>query len=225
MKAKALAVGGCAAALLTSALFARPGVSAAAQPQPSSAGAGIRVVSVNGSGCPHGTASIHELPGLVGFTATYKNFLAAVGPGNVVNFRKNCQFGVRMQAPPGYAYTAVSAQYRGYGRLAKGMRGQQETSYYFQGQPQTVSPSHSLPGPLRGYWSRSEHVLLSALGAAGQGSAGQNKTACGQVHILNINAQLIVYPGATTSGPVNYLTLNSASHGYTTYRFTRARCP
>jgi hypothetical protein len=66
---------------------------------------------------------------------------------------------------------------------------------------------------LNGYWNHNEHVALSQLG----------HPPCGQTLVLNINAQLIVYPGAA-SGPVNYVALDSAVHGFTTYRFTRARC-
>ena len=212
---KIFAAGGCASALLAVALLTHSSSSAASRLQSPTAGAGARVVAVNGSGCPHGTVSVHELPDLAGFRAMYTDFRAETGPGNVLNFRKNCQFGVRMQAPPGYAYTAVSAQYHGYGRLASGTRSQQETSYYVQGQPQTVSRSHPLSGPLNGPWSHAENLMLSALGTA----------ACGQVRILNINAQLIVFPGGLAAGPANYLTLNSANRGYTTYHFSRARCP
>jgi Domain of unknown function (DUF4360) len=211
------AAGGCAAALLASALLlAQPGSSAAAQLPSAPEGFGARVAAVNGSGCPHGTVTVHELPYQAGFMATYTVFRAEVMPGDMLNFRKNCQFSVRLQAPPGYAYSAVSALYHGYAKLARGTRGTQETSYYFQGQPQTFSTSHPLPGPLSGAWSHAEHVTLAALGSS----------ACGQTRILNINAQLIVYPaGGAASGPTDYLALNSANHGYTTYRFIRARCP
>ena len=212
---KTATVGGCAAAVLAAAVLAQPSSSAASRVQPPPKGADIQVVAVNGSGCPHGTVSVQQLPGHAGFRATYTDFRAEIKPGNILNFRKNCQFGVRMQPGPGYTYTAVSGQYRGYGKLTSGARGQQETGYYFQGQPRTASTSHPLSGPLGGSWNRTERVLLSRLGRA----------ACGQTLILNINAQLIVYPGGSTSGPANYLTLDSANHGYTAYRFIRAHCP
>jgi hypothetical protein len=211
---KTLIVGGCAAALVTSAFLAQSRPSGATQLRPSSVAAGIRVMTVNGSGCPGGTARTYALPGQDGFRATYTKFRAVTGQGNVLNFRKNCQFSVRMQPPPGYAYTAVSAQYRGSARLAKGMRGMQQTSYYLPGQPRTVTQSHPLSGPLNGRWNHNEHVMLSALG----------HQPCGQAVLLNINAQLITYPGRAASGPVNYLSLNSADHGSTIYRFTRAAC-
>jgi hypothetical protein len=218
-------VGGCALALLAlscssmacgqSAAIARSAANVGRQLKPPAQGTGIRVASVIGSGCPLGSVTIHELPSLAAFTATYTEFRVEAGSGNILNFRKNCQFGVRMQAPPGYAYTTVSALYVGHGKLAGGTRGTQLTSYYFQGQPQTVSKSHPMTGPFSGTWRHTEHVALSTLGNA----------ACGQIRILNINAQLIVYPGASVSGPANYLTLDAADHGYTTYRFNRTHCP
>ncbi len=212
---KALAVGGCAVALLTSAFLAQSRPSGATQLHPPSVAAGIRVMTVNGSGCPRGTARTDALRGQDGFRATYTQFRAATGRGNIVNFRKNCQFSVEMRPPPGYAYTAVSARYRGYARLAKGMRGMQETSYYLQGQPHTVTPGHPLSGPLNGSWNHNEQVMLSALG----------RQPCGQAVILNINAQLIAYPGGAAAGAASYVSLDSADHGSTTYLFTRAACP
>jgi hypothetical protein len=223
---RTLAVGGCALALLampcssmacghSAAAIARSAATVASRPKPPLNGAGIRVVSVIGSGCPLGSVTIHPLPDLAGFVATYTGFRAEVSSGKILNFRKNCQFGVRMQAPPGYAYTTVSALYVGRGMLAGGTRGMQLTSYYFQGQPQTVSKSHPMSGPFSGTWRHTERLTLSALGNA----------ACGQIRILNINAQLIVYPGASVPGPANYLSLDGGDRGYTTYRFNRTRCP
>ena len=80
--------------------------------------------------------------------ATYTDFRAEVKPGNILNFRKNCQFGVRIQAPPGYTYAAVSAQYGGCAKLASGTRSPQQTSYYFQGQ-QPYRIRHALPWAAR----------------------------------------------------------------------------
>jgi hypothetical protein len=224
VKILAVIVAGCGVVLLTqpwsSATAKHTGAIghfAAAAPgvlKPPRGGAAIRVLTVNGSGCPYGTVRIRELPQLDGFTATYADLRAEITPATILGFRKNCQFSVLLQAPPRYAYTAVSAQYAGRAMLARGARGLQETSYYFQGLPQTVSMSHPLSGPLNGPWQHAEHVMLSALG----------KEACGQGRILNINAQLEVYPSALSSGAANYVALDSASHGYTIYRFNRTGC-
>jgi hypothetical protein len=144
---------------------------------------------------------------------TYKDFRAEVKPGSPLNFRKNCQFNLQLPASPGDVYTAVSAEYVGSARLARGIRAQQETSYYFNGQRTTVTRSYPLSGPLTGPWRHTEHLALSALGKEG----------CGQAIPLAINAQLLVFPGVS-SGPASYLALDSAVHAYTVYRFTRTRC-
>ena len=223
---KMMAVGGCVLALLaqpwspaasrhSAAAIRNSAAAVSGQLKPSSKGVGIQVVTVIGSGCSLGSVRIRELPDLAGFIAAYGDFRATVNGGNILDFRKNCQFGVRIQAPPGYAYAAVSAQYRGYAKLARGTRGVQQTSYYFQGQPQTISMSHPMSGPFSGFWRHAEYVRLSALGGE----------ACGQSRILNINAEVRVYPGARDTGATSYLDMGSANRGYAIYRFNRTHCP
>ncbi len=52
----------------------------------------IDVVTVNGSGCPAGTAAIAVSPDNQAFTVTYSDYLAQVGVGSKpTDFRKNCQ--------------------------------------------------------------------------------------------------------------------------------------
>lgn len=143
----------------------------------------------------------------------YRDFRAETDPGNTPDFRENCQFGVRVA--PGYAYPAVSARYGGYADLASGIDGLVRTSYYFQGQPRTITASHPLPGPVSGFWHRAENIRLSALG----------DTPCGQSRILNIDAQLSVPPSPLAHGPASYLTMDSVNHGYTIYRFIWTHCP
>lgn len=216
-----LNAGRCAAVLAAAVLAAAacsPGAAwhpaAAAgrlQPPP---GAGVRVVTVLGSGCPRGSAAIRQVPGNTGFRAVYRVFRAQAGPGAGINFRKNCQFSVLIRVPPGYTYAAVSADYRGYARLAAGARGLQRTSYYFQGMPKTVAVNHPLPGPATGPWRRAETITLAALGTA----------PCGQSRALAINTELRVSAGANPAA-TSFLTMDSAHRGATVYRFTWKRCP
>mgnify|MGYP006199072811 CR=1 FL=1 len=65
----------------------------------------IDVVTVNGSGCPAGTAAVAVSPDNKAFTVTYSQFMAQVGVGALpTDFRKNCQLNLRMNIPQGFTY-------------------------------------------------------------------------------------------------------------------------
>src|SRR3712207_1310352 len=60
----------------------------------------IDVVTVNGSGCPVGTAAVAVAPDNTAFTVTYSDYLAQVGVGaKPTDFRKNCQLALQVHVP------------------------------------------------------------------------------------------------------------------------------
>ncbi|MEU0276668.1 DUF4360 domain-containing protein, partial [Streptomyces sp. NPDC006307] len=120
--ARATAVGGATAALLAATVLS-PGASAAttraivAPPDKIV----IEVATVNGSGCPLGTAAVAVAPDNTAFTVTYSDYLAQVGVGaEPTDFRKNCQLNLVVHVPQGFTYAVASADYRGYASLAAG---------------------------------------------------------------------------------------------------------
>ena len=70
----------------------------------------IDVITVNGSGCPAGTAAVAVSPDNTAFTVTYSDYLAQVGIGSVpTDFRKNCQLNILVHVPQGFTYAIASA--------------------------------------------------------------------------------------------------------------------
>ena len=97
----------------------------------------IKVATVNGSGCPQGTAAVAVSEDNTAFTVTYSDYLAQVG-GNSdpTAFRKNCQLNLLVHVPAGFTYAIASADYRGFASLQPGASAVQRASYYFQGSSQ-----------------------------------------------------------------------------------------
>ncbi|MGO4757987.1 DUF4360 domain-containing protein, partial [Streptomyces sp. 2MCAF27] len=127
--------GGVAAALFATALVSSQPASAQSpfdDPPPDKIV--ITVATVNGSGCPAGTAAVAVSPDNTAFTVTYSDYLAQVGKGSKpTDFRKNCQLNLVVHVPQGFTYAIASVDYRGYAHLEKGATSVEKASYYFQG--------------------------------------------------------------------------------------------
>ncbi|MFD6554204.1 DUF4360 domain-containing protein, partial [Streptomyces sp. NPDC058398] len=117
----------------------------------------ISVATVNGSGCPQGTAAVAVSPDNTAFTVTYSDYLAQVG-GNAdpIAFRKNCQLNLNVHVPQGFTYAIASADYRGFASLQRGASSTEKASYYFQGSPNTASITHSFRGPYGDDWQATD---------------------------------------------------------------------
>ncbi|GAB2741589.1 DUF4360 domain-containing protein [Amycolatopsis magusensis] len=178
----------------------------------------IDVVTVNGSGCPAGTAAVAVSPDNKAFTVTYSDFLAQVGVGaNPTDFRKNCQLNLRINAPSGFTYGIAQADYRGFAALAKGATGTERANYYFQGMSPTAYVNHNYAGPLEDNWQATDQTdLVSVVYAP-----------CGEKRHFNINAELRVNAG--TSDPkttTSFMTMDSTDGNFsTTYHFAWKTCP
>jgi hypothetical protein len=155
----------------------------------------VEVVTVNGSGCPAGTAAVAPASDNTAFTVTYSNYLAQVGVGAApTDFRKNCQLNLRISVPQGFTYAISQADYRGFAALAAGASGMERANYYFQGTSPTTSISHSFSGPMIDDWQVTDMTDVAALVYA----------PCGEQRNLNVNTELRVFAGtsdqtATTS--------------------------
>jgi uncharacterized protein DUF4360 len=109
----------------------------------------VRLLTVNGSGCPYGTAAVSAAPDESEFKVTYDQYTASAGDGaSPINFRKNCQFNVLVSVPPGWTYGIASQRYRGFVKLGPGARAVIQTSYYFSGLSGTYRQGHPLSGPV-----------------------------------------------------------------------------
>jgi hypothetical protein len=158
----------------------------------------LDVVSVNGSGCPPGTAEVAVLSDNTGFRLTYRDFLARAGGGvAATEFRKNCQVNILVHIPQGFTFAVASADYRGRGRLEAGATGLQRTNYYFMGSSDNTYVDHSFAGPLFGTWSTTDATPVTELVYA----------PCGENRNLNINTELRVDEGTVNPGKTSSLSM------------------
>jgi len=177
----------------------------------------IDIITVNGSGCPAGTAAVAVSPDNTAFTVTYSDYLAQVGIGSVpTDFRKNCQLNILVHVPQGFTYAIASANYRGFASLAAGATALERASYFFQGQAPTAFIQHPFAGPMGDDWQSTDATDLAALVFA----------PCGVQRNLNINTELRVSAG--TSDPTkttSFMTMDSTDGQITTtYHFAWRQC-
>jgi hypothetical protein len=72
-------------------------------------------------------------------TLIFDSYIASIGPGiAVTEQRKNCQLNVDLEYPGGFQYSILSADYRGYSAIQKGVTGTLKSTYYFSGQTAQV---------------------------------------------------------------------------------------
>ncbi|MBB4889069.1 DUF4360 domain-containing protein [Streptomyces netropsis] len=178
----------------------------------------IEIATVNGSGCPAGTAAVAVSPDNTAFTVTYSQYLAQVGVGaKPTDFRKNCQLNLIVHVPQGFTYAIAQADYRGFGHLEAGATGQQKASYYFQGQSQTTTNIHPHKGPFHDSWQATDTTDIAA----------QVWAPCGERRNFNINTELTVSAG--TSDPkktTSFLAMDSTDGAINTvYRLSWKECP
>lgn len=209
-----VATGAMAISFLAGPVAAPPTLDA---PIPPAGQIHVEVVAVNGSGCRPGTAVVAAAPDNTAFTVTYSDYMAHVGVGSrPIDFRKNCQMGVRVDIPQGFTYAIAQADYRGYAKMARGASGMERANYYFQGMSGTAISSHSFNGPYNGGWQATDRAGVAALVFK----------PCGEERILNINTEIIVDEG--TSNPrttTSMMTMDSADGSMkTVYHIAWKRC-
>jgi hypothetical protein len=209
-----MALGSAVASLFTPA--ASPATFPAVPPPPDRIV--IDVVTVNGSGCPAGTAAIAVAQDNTAFTVTYSDYLAQVGVGaKPTDWRKNCQLSLRVHVPQGFTYAIAQADFRGFAHLERGASGLERANYYFQGQSPTAYVNHRFNGPYDDSWQATDWTDLPALVFA----------PCGVYRNFNINTELRVSAG--TSNPnrtTSFMTMDSTDGSISTiYHFHWKRCP
>jgi hypothetical protein len=178
----------------------------------------IDVVTVNGSGCPFGTAATAVSPDNKAFTVTYSEYLAQVGPNaKPTDFRKNCQLALVVHVPQGFTYAIAQADYRGFAHLEEGATGMEKASYYFQGMSQTTPISHSYSGPISDNWQATDKVDVAQL----------VYKPCGEERNFNINTELRVSAGSSDpTKTTSFMTMDSTDGSINTiYHFAWKRCP
>jgi hypothetical protein len=210
-----LLLGGALAALLTTALPAQGPSDGFEDPPPDKIV--IKVATVNGSGCPAGTAAVAVSEDNTAFTVTYSDYLAQAGGGSdPTAFRKNCQLNLIVHVPQGFTYAIASADYRGFAALQSGASGTQRASYYFQGSSNTASKTHPFSGPYNDNWQATDTTDWAQLVWA----------PCGVQRNFNINTELRVNAGTSSADKVSFMTMDSTDGDISTvYHMAWKECP
>ncbi|GGV05752.1 DUF4360 domain-containing protein [Streptomyces spectabilis] len=177
----------------------------------------IEVATVNGSGCPRGTAAVAVSEDNTAFTVTYSDYLAQAGGSSAPTaFRKNCQLSLIVHVPQGFTYAIASADYRGFASLERGAKGTEKASYYFQGSPDTGAKSHSFSGPVADNWQATDETEVTQLVWA----------PCGKKRNFNINTELRVDIGTSDRTKTSFMTMDSTDGAISTiYRVKWKECP
>ncbi|MFI0405141.1 DUF4360 domain-containing protein [Actinomadura sp. 3N508] len=192
----------------TIALHALTSTAAVADPPPK--GVTIEIATINGTGCPIGTASVALSHDSSTFTITRSDMRAdAGGASNPADARKNCQINMRIHVPQGYTYGIKSYGYSGTAHLEPGASGTVAVSAYFQGAPKPEAKTVTLNGPFSGPWQTSiidEDPMYSP---------------CGEQRNFNISASVRVDLGTSDPSKPSYMTMGEKE----VYEFSWKRCP
>lgn len=176
----------------------------------------IDVVTVNGSGCPAGTAAVAVSQDNTAFTVTYSNYIAQVGVGaGPLDMRKNCQLSLVVHVPAGFTYAIARADYRGFASIAPGATAISRANYYFQGQSATAFKSHTYDSTTE-EWQATDVTDLAALVFA----------PCGALRNFNINTELRVNRGTSDiKKTTSFIAMDSTDAAIdTTYHFHWQQC-
>jgi hypothetical protein len=174
----------------------------------------LAVNTVNGSGCPAGTATVTMLPDNTGFKITYSAFRAEDGgTAATTDFRKNCQVNLDVSIPGGFTFAVASANYFGKAYLQSGTTALERSNYYYQGSSENNYIEHAINGPLNGTWRVNDVTA----------DADLVWSPCGEVRNLNINTELRVNAGTSTTK--NWISMKSSDgEVYTVVNFQWATC-
>ncbi|KAF2708035.1 hypothetical protein K504DRAFT_477526 [Pleomassaria siparia CBS 279.74] len=158
----------------------------------------INGITYGGNGCPQGTVSSKFSSDRTTVTLIYDSYIASIGPGiSVTEQRKNCQLNVGITYPGGFQYSVLSADYRGYASLQKGVSGTLKSTYYFSGMTEQTTTQYDFIGPVSGdYLKHDEADSTSVVWSP-----------CGVEGMLNINSQ--VRMTATNASATGLLTTDS----------------
>jgi Domain of unknown function (DUF4360) len=174
----------------------------------------LSVKTVNGSGCPAGTATVTPLADNTGFKISYANFRAEDGgDAAATDGRKNCQVNLDVHIPTGFTFAVASANYVGLASLQAGTTAVERSNYYYQGSSANNWVEHTVSGPVNGTWRATDVTAGAEL----------VWSPCGQTRNLNINTELRVDAG--TSSTKNWISLKSSDgEVYTLVNFEWKSC-
>jgi hypothetical protein len=180
-------------------------------------GVTIEIATINGSGCPVGSAVVALSPDKEAFTVTYSDYLAqAGGDSKPTDMRKNCQINLKVHVPQGFTYAIAKVDYRGFAYLEKGASAVVKANYYFQGSSTNGKPiEKTVNGTYNDNWQVDDEVPVDQL----------VYQKCGEKRNFNINTELRVNAG-TDKNKVSFAAMDSTDGSIKTlYHFKWKTCP
>jgi hypothetical protein len=121
----------------------------------------IDSITYGGSGCSQGTVASSISEDLTTFTLIFDEFIAETGPGKTIgDSRKNCQVNVDLRYPPGWTYSIVYVDYRGFVSIPKGTTANQTSTYYFSGEQKQSSYKSVFNGPYENNYLVSDKIAI-----------------------------------------------------------------
>lgn len=174
----------------------------------------VEVATVNGSGCPAGTARV-STSGRT-FSVSYSAFRAQAGGGaDDTDSRTNCQLSLRVTLPQGYTYGLARVSHTGFAHLEAGATALHQVSSYFQGSSTTTTRDFPITGPVDDEWEASYRPNPAEI----------VYSPCGADRNLNINAELRVDPGTSDQSRRSFITAEAGSGTVgTRYDFATQPC-
>lgn len=162
----------------------------------------VDLVTVNGSGCPAGTA-VDTSADNTSFFVSYSDYLATAGVGaDPTDFRKNCQLNVLVHVPQGFSFAIAEADFNGFASLAAGASAIERDQYYFAGETPTAVVTHNFSGPFDDDWQVVDSADIATLVFS----------PCGVSKNLNINTELRVSNGTSDPSKVTNLIAMDSAH-------------
>ncbi|MFI5952778.1 DUF4360 domain-containing protein [Cryptosporangium sp. NPDC051539] len=177
---------------------------------------GMTVESVNGTGCPFGTATVTPNGDKTAFTVAYSNYSAQAGGGvPALQARASCLLTVSVSVPQGFTFGINRTTFRGFADLAPGATGTLSTQYWFVGQAQTGQIRRDYSGPFTDNWQATDEIPLATM----------QWMPCRANYPLNINSQLLVRAGSQNPKTTSVMTMDATDSEITTlYNIAWRRC-
>ncbi|KAI9205407.1 uncharacterized protein BJ171DRAFT_598514 [Polychytrium aggregatum] len=158
-------------------------------------GVAISSITYGGSGCPQGTVGTSIASDSTSFTLIYDQFVASAGPSSTItDSRKFCQISLGIHVPPGWQFSILTVDYRGFVQLPASGTASESGFYYFQGRGNQAPFSVDFTGPI------SKNYLKRAYDAVP--TQNLNWSDCGQSTVVNIQNSVLIHvdPASGDSG-------------------------
>lgn len=124
----------------------------------------IKDVTVNGSGCPLGTATViltNSKPGGPAdyFQVTYDEFIVERGDDLAPrDSRKFCNLALDVKFPQGWAFTIFKMEMDGYAEIGRGAKGEVKTEYFFPHVSRKKRHRKRVKGPFEGDYKQMDDI-------------------------------------------------------------------